>query len=132
MVTHGGVCLIWKALMAIRTGRALYEGRHPHVRGYRGTFVCDGPFICKGLVPGLILVWCLFGSRWQALSSGPPVEMTALLVVYTKGEGVRAATRGEGIVNILASPPGGDGRRWAAFDMLSRRRASYILHVASE
>ena len=22
--------------MAIRTGRALYEGRHPHVRGYQG------------------------------------------------------------------------------------------------
>ena len=61
------------------------------------TYVRDRPFICKGLVPGLILVWCLFGSRWQALSNGPPVEMTALLVVYTKGEGVGAATRGEGI-----------------------------------
>ena len=59
-------------------------------------FVID-PLFFKGLVPGLIFVWCLFGSRWQALSSGPPVEMTALLVVYTKGEGVRAATRGEGI-----------------------------------
>ena len=56
-------------------------------------FVID-PLFLNGLVPGLIFVWCLFGSRWQALSSGPPVEMTALLVVYTRG--VRAATRGRG------------------------------------
>ena len=43
--------------MAIRTGRALYEGRHPHVRGYRGThmFVIDPLF--NGLVPGLGFVW---------------------------------------------------------------------------
>ena len=26
--------LLWKALMAVRTGRALIRGRHPHARGH--------------------------------------------------------------------------------------------------
>ena len=40
--------------MAIRTGRELYEGRHPHVRGSIEAllFVID-PLFFKGLVPGL-------------------------------------------------------------------------------
>ena len=44
-------CLIWKALMAIRTGRALYEGATPtHAAGFLELFLAswnvrDRPFI---------------------------------------------------------------------------------------